>query len=142
MSRKTTTGQVLEQMVIPALEHGGYHVEKQVEVGDRPGGKKHKVDVFAKHSSTGRRIIVSLKWQQVSGTAEQKVPYEVISLLKALKEGQADVAYLVLGGSEGWTLKDFYLSGELAEYIRGLNEAPLHIVTLEEFIAMANKGVL
>lgn len=65
-------------MIIPALQRGGYGCEKQVELGCRPGGRKHKVDAIA--TKGGARIIVSLKWQQVSGTAEQKVPFEVICL--------------------------------------------------------------
>jgi hypothetical protein len=42
---------------------------------------------------------VSLKWQQVGGTAEQKVPFEVMCLADAVRAGHA---YLVLGG-DGWT---------------------------------------
>ncbi len=70
ISRDTGTGAVLERMVIPALEGGGYSVQKRVGVGARLGGGKHIVDVLAEKD--GRRLIVSLKWQQVSGTAEQK----------------------------------------------------------------------
>jgi len=33
MARNTKTGQVLEMMVLPALEMGGYFVEKQVRLG-------------------------------------------------------------------------------------------------------------
>jgi hypothetical protein len=73
-------------MVIPALEGGGYSVQKRVEVGTRLGGGKHIVDVLAEKDR--RRLIVSLKWQQVSGTAEQKVPFEVICLEDALKTGE------------------------------------------------------
>jgi hypothetical protein len=76
ISRDTGTGVVLERMVIPALEGGGYLVKKGVVVSERLGGGKHIVDVLAQ--KYGRRLIVSLKWQQVSGTAEQKVPFEVI----------------------------------------------------------------
>jgi hypothetical protein len=57
---------------------GGSSVQKRVVVGVWLGGGKHIVDVVAEKD--GRRLIVSLKWQQVSGTAEQKVPFEVICL--------------------------------------------------------------
>ena len=33
-------------------------------------------------SKNGRQFLVSVKWQQVSGTAEQKVPFEVICLVE------------------------------------------------------------
>ena len=40
------------------------------------------------------------EWQQVGGTAEQKIPYEVVCMLKALKNNQGTYskAYVVLRG--------------------------------------------
>jgi PD-(D/E)XK nuclease superfamily domain len=138
--RDTGTGSVMEQMIIPALRRGGYAFKTQVNIGRRPGGGKHEVDLVAS-GKDGRAILVSLKWQQTSGTAEQKVPFEVISLIKALKnnEGRFSKAYLVLGGG-GWTLRDFYVKGGLRDY---LTETRLvDTVTLESFVALANQGEL
>jgi hypothetical protein len=135
--RDTTTGHVLEMMVVPALEQGGYEVEQQVVIEDRPGGKTHKVDALA--TKEGRRYLVSLKWQQVSGTAEQKVPFEVICLADAVQKGHYEKAYLALGG-EGWTLRDYFTSGDLEKHLK--NSEAVHIVTLEGFIALANGGRL
>jgi len=137
LSRDTGTGAVLERMVIPALEGGGYSVHKRVVVGERLGGGKHIVDVLAQKD--GRRLIVSLKWQQVSGTAEQKVPFEVICLEDALKTGGYDGAYVVLGG-EGWKLRNFYTAGGLESYLR--LSGKIRIITLESFVAKANRGGL
>jgi hypothetical protein len=36
--RNTNTGGVLEAMILPALERGGYACEQQVHVGARRGG--------------------------------------------------------------------------------------------------------
>ena len=36
--RNTRTGYVLEQMIIPSLEHGGYTYEPQYNIGSRLGG--------------------------------------------------------------------------------------------------------
>jgi hypothetical protein len=94
--RDTTTGHVLEEMVVPALLRGGYEVKRQVLIEKRPGGGKHKVDAVA--GKDKRQFLISLKWQQVGGTAEQKVPFEVISLSTAVRTGKYDKAYLVLGG--------------------------------------------
>jgi hypothetical protein len=69
-------------MILPALQRGGYSYQTQQKVSDRPGGRWHFVDVIAEKD--GERFLVSLKWQQVSGTAEQKVPFEVISLADAV----------------------------------------------------------
>ena len=136
--RDTGTGSVLEAMVVPALEKGGYKLEKQAVVGKRPGGHRHKVDVVAYKGR--RRVLISLKWQQVSGTAEQKVPYEVICLMKAVKEDQAGQrAYVVLGG-DGWSLKTFYLNGGLVRYFK--YERYVTIISLDAFVALANKGQL
>ena len=41
MPRNTRTGAVLEQMVLPALEMGGYFVERQVRLTERLGGGRH-----------------------------------------------------------------------------------------------------
>src|SRR5262249_4915448 len=112
----TGTGGVLERMILPALEQGRYAFETQVRLGQRLGLGKHVVDGVA--HKDGRDILISLKWQQVSGTAEQKVPFEVICLLDALQAGAYDNAYLVLGG-EGWTLRDFYTSGGLTPFLVG-----------------------
>ena len=137
MGRDTRTGGVLEAMVLPALTRGGYEYKVQVKVGKRPGGGTHKVDAVAKKN--GEQILVSLKWQQVGGTAEQKVPFEVICLAEEVRSGEFARAYLVLGG-DGWTLRDYYTSGGLHKHLVDTNK--VHILTLERFVAVANKGKL
>ncbi len=135
--RNTNTGAVLEAMVLPALVRGGYDVDTQQLIGSRVGGGLHKVDAVA--TLTGRRILVSLKWQQTGGTAEQKVPFEVMCLADAVREGRADVAYLVLGG-DGWKLRDYYVSGRLREHL--VHARLVQVVTLEAFIRLANSNEL
>jgi len=137
MGRDTRTGGVLEAMVLPALKRGGYTYETQVKIGKRPGGGTHKVDAVAEKG--GERILVSLKWQQVGGTAEQKVPFEVICLAEEVRGGQFQKAYLVLGG-DGWTLRDFYTSGGLQQHLT--HAGKVQVLTLERFVAVANKGGL
>lgn len=138
--RDTSTGLVLEQTIIPSLNHGGYIYDTQVNVGNRLGGRRHVVDVLAEDSK-GNKIIISLKWQQVSGTAEQKVPFEAMCLAETIltSGGKYQKAYIVLGG-EGWSLRDFYTGGGLDRHLR--YSELIEIVTLESFIAKANQGVL
>ena len=138
--RDTTTGAVLEAMVLPALERGGYEYFRQVEIGERLGGGKHIVDLVA-YDEGGQGYLISLKWQQTSGTAEQKVPYEAMCLTQAVLENSVrySKAYLVLGGT-AWTLRDFYTDGGLRPFLR--HEDLLSIVNLETFVARANKGTL
>jgi PD-(D/E)XK nuclease superfamily protein len=135
--RNTGTGGVLERMVLPALDQGGYSHRVQVNIGQRLGCGQHNVDVIAQKN--GEQFLVSMKWQQVSGTAEQKVPFEVICLLEALQSGSFTKAFLVLGG-EGWTLRDFYTSGGLNRYISGADR--VEVLTLESFVGRANAGRL
>lgn len=135
----TRTGGVLEDMVLPALRHGGYDCQVQANVGKRLGLGAHKVDCIA--SKDSRSVLISVKWQQVSGTAEQKVPFEIICLLDALDAniGSYAKAYVVLGG-EGWKLRGFYTSGGLTKYISYADR--VEILSLEGFVARANQGKL
>jgi hypothetical protein len=135
--RNTNTGAVLEAMILPALSRGGYVCEKQVRIGTRCGGGVHKVDAVA--TRAGERTLVSLKWQQTGGTAEQKVPFEVMCLADAVRAGQAFRAYLVLGG-DGWTLRDYFTSGALSEHL--VHADLVRVVTLEAFVRLANSSEL
>jgi len=137
MPRNTRTGGVLERMVLPALEEGGYAWRAQVKLGQRLGCGAHFVDALAEKD--GLKYLVSVKWQQVSGTAEQKVPFEVICLAEALASGEYAKAYVVLGG-EGWKLRQFYTAGGLKKYINFADA--VEVVTLERFVARANQGKL
>ena len=138
--RNTGTGNVFEQMVLPALTMGGYSYQKQARVGLRPGGRRHVIDVLATDSE-GRKYLISLKWQQVSGTAEQKIPYEAICLAEAIRTGEGAYfkAYLVLGG-DGWSLREFYLGSGLDAHLK--HSELVEIRSLEQFIALANQGRL
>lgn len=138
--RNTRTGTVLEQMVLPALKGGGYSCCTQVAIGPRFGGGRHVVDVVAKNRD-GQAHLVSLKWQQSSGTAEQKVPFEVMCLAEVMLAGGDKYrnAYLVLGGS-GWSLREFFVGGGLNRHLR-YGEL-VKILPLELFIARANRGSL
>ena len=138
-ARNTTTGKDFEREVKIALEKIGYEVEEQVQVGTRPNGSRHMIDLVIKKNE--KSWLISLKWQQSSGTAEQKVPYELICLSEALKQsrGAHQAAYLVLGG-EGWTLKKFYLSGGLERHLS--LDQPVKLLNFEDLLELAKKEQL
>lgn len=136
-ARETSTGRVLEEMVLPALRRAGYTWTEQTQVGCRPNGRKHHVDVIA--TKDDRFVLVSMKWQEASGTAEQKVPFEVLCLADAVRESGAHAAYLVLGGP-GWTLREWYTSGALRHRLRDVDA--VQVLTLEAFVARANQARL
>ena len=136
--RNTNTGAVLEAMILPALTRGDYTCRQQVSTGSRLGSKgRHFVDAIA--SKDGVDVLISLKWQQTSGTAEQKVPFEVMCLAEVVRAGSAHRAYLVLGG-DGWTLRDYYVSGALSDHL--IHSSLVQVVTLEAFVRLANNGQL
>jgi hypothetical protein len=132
----------MEEMISPALKRGGYAFREQVVIGLRLGVGKHKIDYLIEDRGGGQ-ILVSTKWQQVAGTAEDKVPYEVICLADSVNtsSGKFKKAYLVIGG-EGWKsrLKDFYLSSGLNRFLK--NCEAVEIISLENFVARANKKAL
>ena len=72
-------------------------------MGERLGGGKHKADILAEKD--GIKIIVSLKWQQTSGTAEQEVPVNS-SQMQFIGIMTLIGAYIVIGGN-GWTKDRF-----------------------------------
>jgi len=124
-------------MVLPALERGGYTHQAQVRVGARPSGRPHFIDLVAKKDS--EEILVSMKWQQTLGTAEQKVPFEIICLAEALRLfPQYERAYVVLGGS-GWTLREWFVQ-HVQRHLVGT--AAVKVISLEDFVALANSGHL
>ena len=127
----------MEQMVVPAMACGGYEFRRKVNIGKRLGYGRHIVDGVADRA--GRRLLISLKWQQVPGTTEQKVPFEIISLIEAVRSGSYHGAYVVLGGP-CWRFKDFFLDGGLNPYMPDARE--VRIVTREDFVARANQGRL
>jgi hypothetical protein len=138
--RDTGTGAVLEQMVLPAIERGGYEYFRQVDIGERVGGGRHVVDLIA-YDREQHGYLISLKWQQTSGPAEQKVPFEAMCLVQAVLQEPERYkrAYLVLGGPS-WRLREFYTEGGLNPYFK--HDDLLSIVSLETFVARANRGQL
>ena len=138
----TKTGSTLEVTVEAVLLNNSYAVTKQHIVGTKPGGGRHRVDLVGMRPN-GSKFLVSLKWQQTAGSAEEKVPFEVIKLLHALRENPSvyDKAYIVIGG-DGFSsgLVEFYLSDEFRSYVR--ESEKIEILTLNDVITRANRGAL
>ena len=138
----TKTGSTLEVTVEAVLINNSYAVTKQQVVGTKPGGGRHRADIVGMRPN-GSKFLVSLKWQQTAGSAEEKIPFEVIKLLHALRENPAsfDKAYIVIGG-DGFNpgLVEFYLSEEFRSYVR--QSEKIEILTLNDFITRANRGAL
>lgn len=142
VAQNTTTGAVAEYTILPYLKRNGYKVETQAYVGTNPNGREYRVDALSV-TPDNKEILVSLKWKwrQVSGIVEEKIPYEVITLIRLIEnsEGRFNKAYLVLVG-DGWTLKDWYISGKLKDYV--MKSHLVDIISLDTFISWANRKKL
>ena len=137
MPRNTRTGRAFNQMVLPALDQGGYKCDTQGHSGQRLGPGRHFVDAAAQKDD--QNFLISLKWQQVPGTAEQKVPFDVICLIEALDAANFEKTFTVLG-RESWTLRDFHAAGGLTKYL--INSDNVEVVRLQAFVGRANQGEL
>jgi hypothetical protein len=128
MTGKASTGKEFEDFVELCISFAckkyGYGRKAQVAVGSKPGGGKHVVDwEIWDEEDLESRALVSCKMQSSGGTAEEKIPYEVIKLLHTIETDERyKFAWLVLGGN-GWNpgLIDFYMN-QLADKISGMAE--------------------
>jgi hypothetical protein len=113
--RDTTTGGNYENEIQRLLETRSFHkVQPQVNVGKKRNGGKHIVDVLL----NGEELI-SLKYQEVQGTAEEKIPFEVMKLQHMVIDGKYKSATIVLAGPDkAWNWKDYYLGSEFQENMK------------------------
>lgn len=108
MARDTTTGSDYEAVIRSCIERScrknGLTAISQKIIGEKPGGGKHRVD-WELSSATDESIkgLVSCKFQKTSGTAEEKIAYEVIKLLHAMDtDGRYRHSWIIMGGT-GWS---------------------------------------
>ena len=129
----TRTGTGQEIMIESLLKFNSYTYEKQIFIGNQLFNNRYKADFVINDS-----IIVSLKWQQVSGTAEQKVIYEIASLIKIIAESSKyNIAYLVIGGN-GFSVnaKEYLFNQKHKEMFK--NGDLVKSISVEDFIAKLN----
>jgi hypothetical protein len=115
-------------------------------IGNKRNGGSHVVDLLfdgeveykAKRKTPDSLhkggLLVSLKNQDVSGTAEEKVPFECMKLQDAIDDYGYDSAIIVLNG-DGWTWKEEYLSERFRKRMKSI--APdVTIISHEDFIKL------
>jgi len=136
--RNTSTGRVLEQMVLPALERAGYQAQPRYRLPDlfRPD-RPHYLDVAVLQGSVPI-IGIAAKWQQSSGTAEEKVPMEVLRLIKFVEGKQLDRGYVLLSGT-GWSLRDYFLRESFIKEFSSPAAPMVRVVDLETLITLINQ---
>jgi hypothetical protein len=138
-SRDTTTGSnyeaIIEMCIRRSCEKNGLEAISQTNIGTKPGGGKHRVDweIIDKQDPNSRGLI-SCKYQGTSGTAEEKMAYEVIKLLYTMKvDSRYKKSWIIMGG-EGWSagMREF-IKNHLSELIPGMRDK-VEILTTDQLI--------
>lgn len=125
--RDTTTGTNYEKRMEVLLAETNITYQSQKVIGKKRNGGNHRVDLII-----DGEILVSLKHQEVSGTAEEKVPFEFMKLQHAVDDYNYKHALIVLSGDKGWTWKNYYLSQEFKSSMKTLYP-DVDIMSHEEF---------
>ena len=126
--RNTKTGINYEEEVRRLLENYSNHKvakttnKRGVYVGKKRNGGKHYVDILLNGNT-----LLSLKYQRVQGTAEEKVPFEVMKLHHACLDHGYDSAILVLAGPDkAWKWKDYYLGEQFQNDMKQIYHTARH----------------
>ena len=137
--RDTTTGSdyedIVELCIKRSCERNKLEARSQSVIGEKPGGGKHRVDweIFRLDNPNVRGLI-SCKFQSTSGTAEEKIAYEVIKLLHAMKNDQRFVKSWIIMGGDGWSSgMRIFAQKELSEWIPEMTKR-IEIITTDQLI--------
>lgn len=137
--RDTTSGsnyeEVIELCIRRSCERNGLEAKRQSFVGEKPGGGRHRVDwELLKISDPSRRGLISCKFQATSGTAEEKIAYEVIKLLHTMQSDKRYRRAWIIMGGEGWSqgMRQF-TTKELVYWIPAMREN-VEILTTDQLL--------
>jgi len=122
-----SSGKAFEKVLADYLtkKYSNAIIEEQIKVGKKIGvNKNYVVDILF-----NRKILISAKFQDTGGTAEQKIPHEIINLQHLCENYGYEKAYIVYSG-QGFTLMESYKSTEMSRYITAPN---VKILSFEEF---------
>ncbi len=137
--RDTSTGSnyeaVIEMCIRRSCEKNELLAIPQATVGEKPGGGKHRVDweIYSKVDPDSRGLI-SCKSQGTSGTAEEKIAYEVIKLLYTMKmDPRYKKSWIIMGG-DGWSpgMRAFVVE-HLSEWIPSMTKS-VEILTTDQLL--------
>jgi hypothetical protein len=100
-----------------------------VNIGEKRNGGKHYIDILL----NGKELI-SLKYQKVQGTAEEKIPFEFMKLQDAIDDHKYQSATIVLAGpDEAWKWKDYYLSDTFCDKMKKIYP-DVRIISHNQFV--------
>jgi hypothetical protein len=109
-----TSGKGLEQACADLARSLGLSVKRQVPVGRRIWGPRRHIDVVVTDITLRRSLGIECKYQQVAGTAEEKIPATIQDI------GAWPMAGIVCFTGPGFSdhLRSFMLaSGKAVEFV-------------------------
>jgi len=129
-SRNTTTGNSYEKEIENLItQTNRYICESQVNIGTKRNGGKHYVDILL-----NKKHLISLKYQHVQGTAEEKIPFEVMKLQHAVNDHKYETATIVLAGPDkAWKWKGYYLGEDFQNDMKKIYP-DVRIISHEQFL--------
>ena len=139
MMRDTTTGSdyesIIQLCIKRACERNGLKATPQVIIGQKPGGGNHRVDwELTKLDNSQLRGLISCKFQGTSGTAEEKIAYEVIKLLHAMDKDSRYIKSWIIMGGDGWSPgMRIFAREELSNWIPEMRQR-VEIITTDQLI--------
>ena len=90
---------LVARYVVAAYQERGLEVYDEVTIGTSILGKPRRTDLLVLHRASGRALAVECKYQDSSGTVDEKIPY-ALQDLEAMRM-PAVVAYAGSGFSDG-----------------------------------------
>jgi hypothetical protein len=137
--RDTTTGSnyeaIIEMCIKRSCDKNQLTAVPQATVGEKPGGGKHRVDwEIYRTTEPNFRGLISCKFQGTSGTAEEKIAYEVIKLLYCMKiDPRYKRSWIIMGG-DGWSPgMRIFVSSHLSDWIPAMR-GNVEILTTDQLI--------
>ncbi len=138
--------QSFEYIIDKILEDNEYKVEdvsKYCFKNSLTNGK-HKPDKIIKDKDD-KLIIISKKWQETAGTADEKIFYEIIKLIDLVETYKPTIksTYILLGGN-GWRsyLKNYYLSEDWNRYLETRYRNIVKLVTIDSILPLISRRKL
>lgn len=123
------------------LRQADWKIQRNAVLAPSPKGGVLRADILAMDTHSGERIAVYPRWQQSSGSAEEKLPFHLIKFGIAIsaRPDSAQRAYFVIAGN-GWTWNEFYLTDGLSAYMS--SSVNSKVVSLEGFKDLVASGIL
>lgn len=101
-------------------------------LGPLPKGGIFRAPILAFDPVSHKRLGVFPRWQSASGTAEEKLAFQLIKFQMAInsRPDNASCAFFVLEGL-GWTWRTYYLSSDFKNFLN--LSTPIYVVSFDQF---------